>query len=102
MADAPIRILLVGHCGPDAYALRSAIGGMVPGASVEFVRAFTKALRVNYSIVQSRAEIERSFGEVLALPTTFVVDRAGRIVSTHVGEIDPHRVEREVKALLGS
>lgn len=36
MPDAPIQIVLVGHCGPDSYALRSAVGSMVPGAAVEF------------------------------------------------------------------
>jgi hypothetical protein len=33
---SPIRIALVGHCGPDAYALRSAVSRFVPGAEVVF------------------------------------------------------------------
>lgn len=38
MADsAKPRIALVGHCGPDSYALRSAVRGAAPEASVEFV-----------------------------------------------------------------
>jgi hypothetical protein len=32
-----MTILLVGHCGPDSWALRSAVGRAVPGAAVEFV-----------------------------------------------------------------
>jgi two-component system, chemotaxis family, chemotaxis protein CheY len=28
------RIVLVGHCGPDSYAIRSAVSRMVPGATV--------------------------------------------------------------------
>lgn len=36
MAD-PARILLVGHCRPDACALRSALSSLAPGARVEFV-----------------------------------------------------------------
>ncbi len=37
MSNASIRVLLVGHCGPDAYALRSALNTILPGAAVEFV-----------------------------------------------------------------
>ena len=32
-----VSVLLVGHCGPDSYALKSAVGRFVPGANVEFV-----------------------------------------------------------------
>jgi hypothetical protein len=35
MNDA--TVLLVGHCSPDAYAMRSALGSMIPGASIAFV-----------------------------------------------------------------
>lgn len=31
------RIALVGHCGPDSYAIRGAVQAMVPGAEVRFV-----------------------------------------------------------------
>lgn len=36
MAEAAARIVLVGHCGPDSYTLRSAVQRMVPGSVVEF------------------------------------------------------------------
>ena len=36
MADSKAKIVLVGHCGPDSYALRSAVGSAVPGAEVVF------------------------------------------------------------------
>jgi hypothetical protein len=32
-----VTVLLVGHCGPDSYALKSAVSRFVPGAQVEFV-----------------------------------------------------------------
>ena len=38
----------------------------------------------------------------MVLPTTYIVDRDGRVVATHIGEIDPIRVEREVRSLFGS
>jgi len=78
------------------------VGVLQDGASPEFARSFSRRLGVNYSIVQSRTEIERAFAEVMALPTTYIVDRDGQVVATHVGEIDPVRVEREVRSLFGS
>jgi two-component system, chemotaxis family, chemotaxis protein CheY len=36
MAESPPRIILVGHCGPDSYVLRSAISSAVRGAVVDF------------------------------------------------------------------
>ena len=42
--DTP-RIVLVGHCGPDAYVLTSAVGRAVKGASVEFVNDEDGAVR---------------------------------------------------------
>ena len=38
--STPKKISLVGHCGPDSFALRSAIAGFVPGASVEMLNSF--------------------------------------------------------------
>jgi len=36
MAESKLRIVMVGHCGPDSYALKSAVGSAVPGAEVVF------------------------------------------------------------------
>jgi DNA-binding NarL/FixJ family response regulator len=35
----PIRVSLIGHCTPDAFALRSAIAGFFPGAQVDTINA---------------------------------------------------------------
>lgn len=39
------RVVLVGHCGPDSYALRSAIGSALPGARIEFANEEDAAQR---------------------------------------------------------
>jgi hypothetical protein len=35
-APGPKRIVLVGHCGADSYALKSAVSRMVPGSEIVF------------------------------------------------------------------
>ena len=78
------------------------VGVLDDTAPIPFVRAFAESLRINYPIVRTTPEIEQSFSPVLVLPTTYVVDPAGRVVSVHVGEIDPGLVEREVQALIAA
>lgn len=39
MSGQAMKVLLVGHCGPDAFALRAAVGSMLPGAEVEQVNS---------------------------------------------------------------
>ncbi len=94
--EIPALVSLQEKFRPDLVV----IGVLDDGAPAAFVRAFTASLKVNYAIVRTSAEIERSFSPVLVFPTTYVVDRAGRVVSVHVGEIDPKQVEREVQALV--
>jgi thiol-disulfide isomerase/thioredoxin len=96
--EIPALVALQERFGPDLVV----IGVLDDGAPDAFVRAFTASLRVNYAVVRTSAEIERSFSPVLVFPTTYVVDSTGRVVSVHVGEIDPALVEREVQALLAT
>ena len=37
--DHAKRVLLIGHCGPDAFALQAAVRSMVPDATVEQVNS---------------------------------------------------------------
>jgi thiol-disulfide isomerase/thioredoxin len=78
------------------------IGILDDTASIDFVRAFANTLHINYPIVRLTPEIELSFSQTLVLPTTFVVDPAGRVVAMHAGEIDPALLEREVQAIVGA
>jgi thiol-disulfide isomerase/thioredoxin len=78
------------------------VGLLQDSASIDAVRAFNRSVRVNYPIVQSTADIDAVTGQILALPTTWLLDRAGRVVATHVGEIDPAHVERQIQALMAA
>jgi cytochrome c biogenesis protein CcmG/thiol:disulfide interchange protein DsbE len=66
----------------------------------DFARQFAAATGLTYPIVRTSWEIERRFPLIAALPMTFVVDRSGRIVSMHAGEIDPAQLEREIRGQL--
>ena len=82
------------------YADRVKIVGIVfDDAPPESVRAMATALKVNYPIIRTSFDIERSFSEPPVLPMTYLVDAAGRIVSMHAGVLDFDLVEREIRAL---
>ena len=65
------------------------------------VAVFARNMGVNYPIVMETPELNRQFPGVFALPTTFLLDREGRIVQTHVGLINPAVFEQEARYLAG-
>ncbi len=76
------------------------IGLLQDNVTSDFAREFGKSVRINYPVVRSTFDIERRLPPILALPMTFIVDAAGRLVTMYAGEIDPAQVERELSRLL--
>jgi hypothetical protein len=56
---------------------------------------------MNYPTVMSSPEIEKLFPGIYALPTSFVVDRDGRIAQKHIGLLNASLTEMETQALAG-
>lgn len=77
------------------------VGLAVDAEKAEDVRAFVEKYNVNYPIAQVGPELEAEFGGILGLPTSFVVDRQGRVVQTHIGWVSPSIYEQEIRLLAG-
>lgn len=93
---------------PDLVALQEKykdrlqiIGISEDSGSPEMVRAFAAAHRINYPIVMETDEIVRTFPSVHALPTTFLLDREGRLNQKHVGMLNAAVTDLETRALAG-
>jgi thiol-disulfide isomerase/thioredoxin len=93
---------------PDLIALQRKYEGtlQVIGVSqdeipAEQVKRFAVAHGINYPLVMTSAEIERLFPGVHALPTSFVLDREGRLVQKHVGMLNAELTELEARSLAG-
>ena len=93
--EIPYLIRLQEHY-PDQLQV---IGISTDQGDPEDVKAFARELGINYPIVMETTELRRQFPGVFALPTTFLVDREGRIVQTHVGLISPAVFEQEARYL---
>ncbi|MGB9611820.1 MAG: redoxin domain-containing protein [Bryobacteraceae bacterium] len=76
------------------------IGVSVDEDGWEAVRPFLAARQVNYPVVIATPEVETKYGGVEALPMSFLIDRDGRIASTHVGLVTKKTYEDEIRQLL--
>lgn len=66
----------------------------------EVVKPYLAARKVNYRVVVGNDGIAQNYGGVDSLPTSFIIDRDGRIASTHVGLVSRKDYESEIKQLL--
>ena len=51
-------------------------------------------------MVLGNDQVAQNYGGIDSLPTTFVIDRDGRIASTHVGLVSRRDYDAEVQQLL--
>jgi thiol-disulfide isomerase/thioredoxin len=93
---------------PDLVALQSKYGDqlVVVGISedegpVDVVRKFAADYKVNYPVAMTTPEMQKIFPGITALPTTFILDRDGRMVQKHIGLLHPRETEAATRYLAG-
>jgi thiol-disulfide isomerase/thioredoxin len=77
------------------------VGVSVDDGSPDDVREFAKAFHMNYPVVMWSHELVSEYGGVPALPTTFLINKDGRVVQKHEGLYPPEVYNTEVRALMG-
>lgn len=68
----------------------------------EAVKPFMSRLGINYRILMGNDSVAQAYGGVDSLPTTFVIDRDGRVVNVHVGLVSKRSYENDVTQLFQS
>lgn len=121
LGDLRGRVVLVTYfatwCQPclaeiPAFNALVAEEGGVPGLSVvgisvdlqpeEILRPFVEYMQIRYPVLRADEAMKRGrtpFGDVPAIPTSFLVDRDGRVVETFVGLAPIEYVRRRATAL---
>lgn len=66
----------------------------------EVVRSFNERFQVSYPVVMADAAILQAFGDIDMIPTSFLIDREGRIVSRHVGAVPQSELDTEIRSLI--
>jgi thiol-disulfide isomerase/thioredoxin len=93
---------------PDLVALQTKYGKYVQVVGISqdeappaVVQRFAEEHHVNYPIVMSTPELEKAFPGIYALPTSYILDREGRVAQKHVGMLVAARTEQETRSLAG-
>ncbi len=66
----------------------------------EDVKEYVKEIGINYTILMADNKVQKAFGGLLGLPTTFVIDRKGNIYKKYIGFTEKKEFERAVAELL--
>ncbi|MEO5959095.1 MAG: TlpA disulfide reductase family protein [Opitutaceae bacterium] len=99
----PCRIEIPGYIelekkyGKDGFAV---IGISLDQAGPEVVKDFVVKNGINYQVVMGDEAVTAAFGGMEAIPTTFLIDRAGQIRHRKVGIEETAEYEQKVIALL--
>ena len=96
------------HEIPDLVALQNEYkdkGLVVIGVSLDqngpaAVKSFAARMKINYPVVMGDEKTVLSYGGIQSIPTTFFIDREGRITGRHDGGDDKAGFEAAVKPLL--
>ena len=64
------------------------------------VQPFVMQNAMNYTVTVGSDRVAQLYGGVESLPSTFLIDRDGRIASVHVGLVSKHEYEAEILKLL--
>lgn len=80
-------------------------GTVILGVSVDrngdkILPPFVKQYKINYPILLSDGKVEKAYGDIAAIPTTFVIDRKGEIYRRYVGYQPKSTFEKDINSLL--
>ena len=68
----------------------------------EVVKPYLSDKKVNYRVLVGDDSTAQLYGGVDSLPTTFLIDRDGKIAGVHVGLVSKSEYEKDLLALLGA
>jgi peroxiredoxin len=64
------------------------------------VKPFVEQRKINYRVMIGTEEMSQQYGGVEALPTTFIIDRDGRIAAIHEGLVSKSEYQHDILNLL--
>jgi cytochrome c biogenesis protein CcmG/thiol:disulfide interchange protein DsbE len=64
------------------------------------VRPYIARMRVNYRVLVGDSMVSDLYGGVESLPTSFMIDRDGRVARVHIGLVSRSEYQNDINALL--
>ena len=76
------------------------VGISLDREGISVVKSFVRKYQINYPILMTDGQVDRVYGGITAIPTTFVIDSAGNIRQKYIGYRDKAVFETDIKTLL--
>lgn len=76
------------------------VGVAMDDEGLDVVRPFAEEYKMNYRVLLGNEAVANQFGGIYGLPTTFIIDRQGKIRDKHLGLVGREVFEDAVKKLL--
>lgn len=76
------------------------IGVAMDDEGWEVVKPYIEKMKVNYRIVVGDEMTAARYGGIDAMPSTFIIDREGKIASVHLGLVSKSIYEHDIEQLL--
>jgi len=64
------------------------------------VKPYISEHKINYRVMIGNDDLDKAYGGIESLPTTYVIDRDGRVASKHVGLVSKSTYQEEIARLL--
>ncbi|MBU2491725.1 MAG: TlpA family protein disulfide reductase [Bacteroidetes bacterium] len=68
--------------------------------TMDQVIPFINNYKINYPVAYANSDIIKKYGGIDAIPTSFIIDKEGKIVSKHVGLIMKEQYIKEIEEIL--
>jgi peroxiredoxin len=98
-AEVPHFVALQEKYGSQGLAI---VGLSLDAGGAADVAPFAKEYKVNYTMLVGADDVAKAYGGINSIPTTFVIDRQGKIVKRFVGFIAPEVFEETIAPLLAA
>lgn len=66
----------------------------------DIIKPYIQQKKVNYRVLLGTDQVAQLYGGVESLPTTFILDREGKIASVHVGLVSKSEYQNDINQLL--
>lgn len=100
----PDLVELQNEYGDDLVVIGISLDGITRGgATAGDVVPFMKEFGINYPIVEGGQDVVMQYGGIRSIPTSFVIDRRGFVISRYVGLVSHETYVNDIeKALAGT
>jgi cytochrome c biogenesis protein CcmG/thiol:disulfide interchange protein DsbE len=96
--EMPWLVELQKKYGPDGFVI---LGVAMDEGDDQSISDFAKEMKVNYPVLRGTESVGQLYGGVEKLPTSFFVDRSGKVVDRQFGLVSESTLVDDIKKSLG-